>query len=238
MSDFYQLTTSTSDFKSRSKDVFEKLTTLEKQHDVHIKTNSPLSVPDEETPSSSHKNPNIPNNAITFKKRAADDTFIRPEAKWKKYDLDDVNEHHLSGVGNQHALNDFLRTRVKSSNKNESVQKEDEDEETPVRPIFQRPTKKQIRTNDTKDTDDDINDDFISFRVPAPPNATETKTGNDDDDDDKTIEYKLKSNSNKPRGVFSTNEKKSIKPANEILQEKDNDDDDHDDEVDDEIFEP
>ncbi|CAF5187609.1 unnamed protein product, partial [Rotaria sp. Silwood1] len=48
---FYQLTNSTSDFKSRLNDVFDKLTSLEKQHDIHTKNNTPISVLDDETPS-------------------------------------------------------------------------------------------------------------------------------------------------------------------------------------------
>ncbi|CAF3419277.1 unnamed protein product [Rotaria sp. Silwood1] len=219
--DFYQLTNSTSDFKSRSNDVFDKLTSLEKQHDIHTKNNTPISVLDDETPSSSsssYQNPNIPSHAIISKKRPADDTFIRPKDKWKKYDLDDVNEHHLSNMGNRHALNDYLRTRVKPSDTNET------EEETPSRPIFQRPIKKQIRTND--DDEDNNDDHFISVRVPLPSNTTETKT--EDDNDDETVKYKLKSIRKQARGVFSTNEKKTIKPSTELFQEKNNDDDDDD----------
>ncbi|CAF0815578.1 unnamed protein product [Rotaria sordida] len=238
MSDFYQLTTSTSDFKSRSNDIFDKLSNLEKQHDVHSKTNTPISVPDDEIPSSStYKNPNIPSHAITFKKRPADDTtFTRPMNKWKKYDLDDVNEHHLSNMGNQHALNDYLRTRVKPSKTNEI------EEEIPSKPIFQRPIKKQILKND--DDDDNDHDHSISIRLPLSSNTTGTKTENDNnnDDDDERIEYKLKSIRKQRRGVLSTNEKKSIKPSIELLQEKDNEDNDDDKEeeedVNDELVEP
>ncbi|CAF4044519.1 unnamed protein product [Rotaria sp. Silwood2] len=236
--DFYQLTNSTSDFKSRSNDVFDKLTNLEKQHDIHTKVNTPISVHDDEAPppppsSSSDQNPNIPSHAITFKKRPADDTFARPTNKWKKYDLDDVNAHHLSDTGNRHALNDYLRTRVKPSNTDET------EEETSAKPIFQRPMKKQILTHDNEDDDDNNNDDhFIPVRVPLPSNTTETKTENDNDDE--TIKYKLKSVRKQPRGVLSTNEKKTIKPSIELFQEKDNDDDDDndDEDVDDELFEP
>ncbi len=148
--------------------------------------------------------------------------------KWKKYDLDDVNEHHVSNAGNRHALNDFLRTRVKPS-----ITKEPE-EEIQTAPIFKRPAKKQILTND-----DDEDNQFISIRAPLPTNTTETNTENDDDDDDETTEYKLKSTHQKSRGVLSTNEKKTLKPTMELPEEKDDDDDDDEDEdVDDELFEP
>jgi hypothetical protein len=224
--DFYQLTNSTSDFKSRSGDVFDKLANLEKQHDVHAKTHTPISMPDEETPSTSHQNPIIPNNAITFKKRPADDTFSRPMDKWKRYDLDDVNEHHTSNMGNRHALNDFLRTRVKPSITKETEQ----EEEIPSAPVFKRPMKKQILTND-----DDDDKQFIPIRVPLPSNPIELKSSNDNDDE--TTPYKLPSIRKKPRGVLSTTEKKSMKSSIELSKEKDNDDEDEED-IDDELFEP
>jgi hypothetical protein len=224
--DFYQLTTSTSDFKSRSSDVFDVLGNLEKQHDAHTKTQTPVSIPDEETPSSSHQNPIIPSHAITFKKRPADDSFIRPTEKWKKYDLDDVNEHHISNTGNRHALNDFLRTRVKPTVTKET----EEEEETPSAPIFKRPMKKQILTNE----DDDKDIQFIPIRAPLPLNTNESKTPNDNDDE--TPEYKLTSIRKKPRGVLSTNEKKPIKTL--IKSSDDNNDDEDEEDVNDELFEP
>jgi hypothetical protein len=221
--DFYQLTNSTSDFKSRLNDVFDKLSNLEKQHDVQAKTLTPVLVPDDDTSSSTSQNPTIPSHAITFKKRPADDSFTRPSDKWKKYDLDDVNEHQASNMGNRHALNDFLRTRVPPS-----MPKEDE---LPSAPIFKRPLpKKPILTNE----DEDEANQFIPIRAPIPANTT------DNDNDDETTDYKLKSSRIKPRGVLSTNEKKPIKSSMEISEEKDeeeeNDDDDVDD--DDELFEP
>jgi len=222
MLDFYQLTNSTSYFKSRSSDVFDKLANLEKQHDTQIKIHTPVFMPDEEVPSSSQQNPIIPSNAITFKKRPADDSFARPMNKWKKYDLDDVNEHHTGNMGNRHALNDFLRTRVKPSITKET----EEEEEIPSKPVFKRPIKKQILTND-----DDEGNEFISIQAPLPSKTTEN------DNDDEPAEYKLKSIRKKPRGVLSTNEKKAIKTAIELSEEKDNDDDDEED-VNDELFEP
>lgn len=234
------MTNSTSDFKSRSNDIFDKLTSLEKQHDTHTKTTTPLLKPDDETPAPSLQNPSIPTHAITFKKRPADDTFTRPQEKWKKYDLHDVNEHHLSATGNRHALNDFLRTRVKTPNTTETST--DEKEETPLRPIFKRPLKKEIQLHDN---DDDKNDHFLSVRVPKVSSTNETKTDNDNDDE--PVEYKLPSSRKKPRGVFSKNEKQPIKTSNDILQEKDSGDDakqdqdandDDDEDVDDEFFEP
>jgi hypothetical protein len=228
MLDFYQLTNSTTDFKSRSNDVFDKLVNLEKQHDVNTKTITPISIPDEENPSTSIQNPIIPSNAITFKKRPADDTFTRPMDKWKKYDLEDVNEHHLNNAGNRHALNDFFRTRVKPS------VTEEEEEEVQSAPIFKRPAKKEILTNN--DNDDDTDNQFISIRAPVLSSTTKTKLENDNDDET-TTEYKLKSIRKKPRGVFSTNEKKSIKPSIELSEEKDTDDNDEED-INDELFEP
>ncbi len=222
--DFYQLTNSTSDFKSRSKDVFDKLANLEQQHDVQAKIHTPISIPDEEIVSSTLPNPTIPSHAITFKKRRADDdTFVRPTDKWKKYDLDDVNEHHVSNMGNRHAFNDFLRTRVKPS-----ITKETEEEEIQTAPIFKRPAKKQILTNE----DDDEAIQFIPIKAPV-----SIKTTENDNDDDETTEYKLKSISKKPRGVLTTNEKKSIKPSVELSEEKIDGDDDEED-VTDELFEP
>lgn len=142
--------------------------------------------------------------------------------------MSDVNEHHGSNIGNRHALNDFLRTRVKPS-----ITKETE-EEIQTAPIFKQPKRKQILTND-----DDEDNQFISIRAPLPTNTTETKTANDNDDE--TTEYKLKSIRKPTRGVLSTNEKKSIKSSTELFEEKNNDDDDNDDDeedVDDELFEP
>ncbi len=135
-----------------------------------------------------------------------------------------MNEHHVSNTGNRHAFNDFLRTRVKPSITKETEEKE----EIQIAPVFKRPAKKQILINDD---DDDEDNQFISIRAPLPSNTTEN------DNDNETTEYKLKSIRKKPRGVLSTNEKKSIKPSIELSEEKDNDDDD-DNDVDDELFEP
>jgi hypothetical protein len=203
--DFYQLTNSTTDFKSRLNDVFDKLTNLEKEHDVHIQSHTPVTIPDDETPATSQQNPTIPNNAIVLKKRPADDNeFIRPVDKWQKYDLDNVNEHHLSGTGNRHALNDFLRTRVKPSITPES---EKQEEEMQSIPIFKRPMKKPILTND-----DDDDNQFIPIRAPLPSDTNETKIDNTTEDDE-AIDYKLKSTGKKPRGVLSKTVKKSTKPS-------------------------
>ncbi|CAF1150061.1 unnamed protein product [Adineta steineri] len=230
--DFYQLTNSTTDFKSRSSDVFDKLANLEKQHDVQKKTQNPICIIDDETPSTSQQNPIIPSNAITFKKRPADDSFTRPMDKWKKYDLDDVNEHHLGGMGNQHALNDFLRTRVKPSITKET-KKEDEEEDNQAIPIFRRPAKKPILANE-----DEEDNRFIPIRAPLPPTTTEPKIENDDNEE---VAYKLKSIRKKPRGVaLSTNDKKSIKTPIENSEEKDATplDDNEEEDIDDELFEP
>ncbi|CAF1025091.1 unnamed protein product [Adineta ricciae] len=234
MSDFYQLTNSSSDFKSRSNDVFDKLVNLEKQHDVHAKTQTPVIITDEETSSTIPRNPTIPSHAITFKKRPADDTFTRPADKWKKYDLDDVNEHHLSSRGNQHALNDFLRTRVKSSvTKDSDHEKEEEGVQSQL--IFRRPAKKPILT-------DDEDNQFISVRAPASIATTEDAKDNDDEDD-AIPQYKLKSTRKQTRGVASTNEKKSTKSTTDSStktdpKEEENEDDDINDDDDDEFFEP
>ena len=225
--DFYQLTNSTTDFKSRSNDVFDVLGNLEKQHADHTKTQTPVSLPDEETPSSSQQNPTIPSHAITFKKRSADDSFARPTEKWKKYDLDDVNEHHISNTGNRHALNDFLRTRVKPTVTKET---EEEEEETPSAHIFKRPMKRQILTNE----DDDKDVQFIPIRAPLPLNTNESKVPNDNDDE--TPEIKLTSIRKKPRGVLSTTEKKPVKTL--IKSSEDNNDDEDEEDIDDELFEP
>ncbi|CAF1063528.1 unnamed protein product [Adineta ricciae] len=232
MSDFYQLTNSSSDFKSRSNDVFDKLVNLEKQHDVHTKTQTSVIITDEEAPSTIPRNPTIPSHAITFKKRPADDTFARPADKWKKYDLDDVNEHHLSSRGNQHALNDFLRTRVKSSvTKDSDHDKEEEDVQSQL--IFRRPVKKQILI-------DDEDNQFMPVRAPV--SIATTVDTKDNDDDDTIPQYKLKSTRKQTRGVASTNEKKSTKSTTDSStktdpKEEENEDDDIDDN-DDEFFEP
>jgi hypothetical protein len=130
-------------------------------------------------------------------------------------------------MGNRHALNDFLRTRVKPSNT--------EEDEPPFEPIFKRPLPKKVILNNEDDNEDN---QFISIRAPVPASTT------DNDNDDETTDYKLKSSRIKPRGVLSTNEKKTIKTSMEISEEKDlddneedKDDDDDDDDVD-ELFEP
>lgn len=172
-------------------------------------------LPDEDLP---QQNPSIPTHAITFnKKRPADDqAFTRPTDKWKKYDLDDVNEHHLGSRSNQHALQDFLRTRTKP--------KDDDDNELPSAQIFKRPLPKKPIVS----TEDD-DDQFISIRAP---NSIETRSKNDDDNELTT--FKLPSNRTKTRGVFSTNKKKPIKQSMDISEEKADDDD----ELDDELLEP
>ena len=229
------MSNSTSDFKARSNDIFDKLTNLEKQHDTHIKIHTPISLVDDEV-SALHQNPTIPTNAITFKKRPTDDIFSRPANKWQKYDLDDVNEHHLTNMGNRYAFNDFLRTRVKPS----IAEKVEEDIQTG--PIFQRPIKKQILRNDDED------DHCISMRTSLSSNTIENMTDNGNDDDE-TMKYKLKSMSRKPRGVLSTNEKRPIKHSNEIFEGRadSNDDinddileksDNEDEKINDELFEP
>ena len=232
--DFYQLTNSTSDFKSRSNDVFDRLSNLEKQHDQQTKIQTPVVIPDEEPTSSTQQNPTIPNHAITFKKRAADDeSFARPSDKWKKYDLDDVNEHHIGPMSNQHALHDFLRTRTKPS----ITKEEDKDDELPSTQIFKRPLPKKPITTD----EDDDRQQFTPIRAPISSNK---KADNDDDSDDGT-RFKLQSSRPKARGVLSTNEKKvPVKPSMEISEDKDDvddeheDDDDDDDDVEDELLEP
>ena len=214
--------------------MFDKLLNLEQQHDVHIKTHTALIVPDEDAPPAAHQNPIIPNNAIVFKKRAADDdSFARPKDKWQKYDLDDVNEHHLSGAGNRHALNDFFRTRVKPS--------ETKVTEEPIEaaPVFKRPMKKEILSN--QDEDDDQQP--IAIRAPLPPSTVQksstAQTADDNDDDDAINAYRLKSTQKKARGVFSTNKKQATKVPMEISSNNEKEvDDDDDDEIDDELFEP
>lgn len=235
--DFYQLTTSTTDFKSRSNDVFDRLTNLEKQHDLHTKTHEPIIVPEEETASSVQQNPTIPNHAITFKKRPADDeSFARPSDKWKKYDLEDVNDHHTGPMGNQHALHDFLRTRAKPTTSKETT--EEEKNELPPAQIFKRPLPKKPVA-----TDEDDDQQFISIRAPI---SSKPKVDNndDEDDDDEGSRFKLQSSRPKARGVLSTNEKKVVKPSMEISEENDeqedekDDDDDDDDDIDDGLLEP
>ena len=218
------MTNSTSDFKSRTNDVFDQLNTLEKQHAVHTKSHTPVVLPDEDTPTTSQQNPTIPTHAITFKKRSADDeTFTRPNNKWKKYDLDDVNEHHLGSRSNQHALQDFIRTRTKPS----VNEKPEDEDELPLPLIFKRPLPKKPIVN----TEDDDDQQFISIRAPI---TTETRSNNDDDNE--VTGFKLPSNRTKTRGVLSTNEKKIPKPSMEISEEKDDDDADEDDDDDDELL--
>jgi hypothetical protein len=135
-------------------------------------------------------------------------------------------------MGNRHAFNDFLRTRVKPS----IVKEPEKEEDVSSAPVFKRPPpKKPILT--TEDDDDEDNQ-FISIRASVSVNTTEN-----DNDNDETNEYKLKSSRQKPRGVFSTNEKKPMKSLMEISEQKDADDDnkeeeDDDDDVDNELFEP
>ena len=145
----------------------------------------------------------------------------------------------MSAMGNRHALNDFFRTRTKPSTSKESNEKEEEDEEMiQGRPVFKRPAKKEILTND-----DDEDNQFIPIRVPV-----ELKIDNNNaNDDDEIKEVKLKSIRKQTRGVLSTNEKKSTsKSLAELSEEKtdeqkqpdDDDDDDNDEDVNDEFFEP
>ena len=146
----------------------------------------------------------------------------RSGSKWQKYDLDDVNEHHISSTGNRHALNDFLRTRVKPS-----TTKETDEEEIQSAPIFKRPmNKKQILTDDN-----DEDNQFISIRAPLLASTTEN------DNDEESTQYKLSSIRKKARGVVSTTEKKSIKSSIELPEDKGNDGGD-DDDINDEFFEP
>ena len=229
----YQITNSTSDFKSRTNDIFDKLINLEKQHDDQTKTQTPFLLSDEDVAASSKKNPSIPTHAITFKKRAADDnseTFTRPTNKWKKYDLDDVNEHHMSGRGNQHALNDFLRTRTKPVEEEAAAAAATPSSEQPV---FKRPMKKEILT-----TEDD-EQGFTPIRAPISTKSDETIRH---DNDDETKEFKLTAIRKPTRGVFSTNEKKPVKTPMEITEEKSDDEekeeDDEEEDDEDELFEP
>ena len=220
--DLYQLPNSPTDFKSRSNDVFDKLLNLEKQHDNHTKTQPSIVIPDDSPSSSSQQNPTIPNHAIVFKKRSADEeTFTRPTGKWQKYDLGDVNEHHLSNAGNRHALNDFFRARVKPT-KEEPIVND---------PVFKRPMKKETISNE-----DDEQQQYIPVRAPI---STQSHTNKDNDEDDDQIgAYKLKSTQKKPRGVLSTNKKPVTKIPMEIPEDKSNEEDNDDDELNDELFEP
>lgn len=141
-------------------------------------------------------------------------------------------------MGNQYALNDYLRTRAKPS-----ITKETE-EDTSLKPVFKRPLKKQTLT-----TEDDDDNTFIPIRAPIPSNTNETKTENNDDE---KIEYKLKSIRKPTRGVFSRNEKKSNKASTELSKQNEDDgekdyknekresegNDDDNEDVDDEFFEP
>ena len=236
--DHYQLTNSTSDFKSRSSDVFAKLANLEKQHDVHVKEIAPLSVPDDDAPPALHQNPVIPSNAIVFKKRSTDDeTFARPVNKWQKYDLDDVNEHHLSSTGNRHALNDFLRTRAKPSSTDDKS-KDEEKASVESTLIFKRPMKREILTSQDDETDDVHSG--IAIRVPVPVSSKEEPMNDNNNDDDDTIPYKLKATQKKVRGVRSTTEKKSSKIPMDIPDDGTDVavDDEEDEDLDDELFEP
>ena len=208
--------------------MFDKLVNLEKQHDVTSKTQTPVFVADDEAPATSVHNPTIPSHAITFKKRPADDSFDRPTDKWQKYDLDDVNEHHLSNRGNQHALSDFLRTRAKPS----VVKETKEEEEAPSAPVFRRPAKKQLLTDD-----DDEDNHPVAVHVPLPAPTAEAKT--EDNDEDDPTQYRLSSIRKKARGVSSTNEKKLAKPTTDHPAKEDPaEDDDDDEDVDGELFEP
>ena len=193
-----------------------------------------MSVPDEDAPSTLHQNPVIPSNAIVFKKRSSDDeTFARPGNKWQKYDLDDVNEHHLSSTGNRHALTDFLRTRAKPSSTDDKA-KEEEKASVESTPIFKRPMKREILTSN----DDDADDVHPSIAIRAPVPAPSNEPANDNDDE--TIPYKLKSTQKKVRGVRSTTEKKTSKIPMDIPDDGGDAtvDDDKDEDLHDELFEP
>lgn len=217
--------------------MFDKLLNLEKQHDVHTKTHTSIIVPDEDAPASTPQNPIIPSHAIVFKKRPADDdSFARPSDKWQKYDLEDVNEHHLGGAGNRHALNDFFRTRVKPAEPTVA------EEPVEAAPVFKRPMKKEILSH--LDDDDDVHQEQVAFRVPLPPATAQKSTAHqttDDSQDDEINAYRLKSTQKKTRGVSSTTKKPVTKVPMEISsssKDKEDLDDDDDDEVDDELFEP
>lgn len=178
-----------------------------------MKNQCPTIVNDDETPSTSaNVNPNVPTNAIIFKKRPGDETNLsRPENKWQKYSLDDVNEHHLSETANHRALNEFFRTRPQVEEKLED--------------FVQRPMKKEILN---EQDEDELQPRQISISAPK-----QTKSSSNDDD---IHSFKL-SKQKKTRGVFSTNKKSIIKE--QIDDQSDDDDDEpNEDEDQDEFFEP
>lgn len=231
--DFYQLSNPSKDFESRSNDVFDRLKNLEQQHNIQTKDKPGLVFGEDEVSKSTASNPDIPSNAIVFsRKRANEETaFLRPETKWKKYDLADVNEHQTGELSNRRALDDFFRTRVQPK---ETKQEEMDD----TRLVFKRPMKKEVLV-DLKDDDED-DQQFINVRAPTSSSSIPKgkKSKNSLDDDDTSALYRLRTNQKKTRGVLSTTKKSNSEQRTDLSEETSDDSSDGDNQEVDEPFEP